>query len=893
MLRPAAYAGPLEQASLRKVINDVRLVDPASGVRSAVPGDVIRGDLGVKTGIKSRAELLFLDQTLTRLGPETFFSFNPDTRDMTLGGGTMLLQVPKHIGGARIHTAAITASILGTTIMIEYLPASYLKVVVLEGTLRLSLDHVLGESILLHPGKMVIMPPDAKRIPDPVSIDLRLLIKTSRLINPDLFKGNGKDVAEQLPSMGLVEKEIALQAGLKGTKGLIDTNLVIPGHGTSVVLATEEQLAAIHEHAQIVQLAASPTPAPAAPVPMPDPAPYPPGPATYPAVTLDSSTVINTNGNTSPGLGVYPGAIYYGSAVDGPAADFLFGAESRFSLKVNFDGQFGMEHGNFPATGVDTYKFTDITLKGNPVFKIGGPTDVALIGVNGIADGGSGLKWNIGALNGLFLGANEGSIDLSTASALTAASGSPFNWLRFYADGTGAGQGDITLDAAISTPSANLRIDAADNITLGCSSDPLAVTAETMDIYGLNSVTVNSPLNAGFIEIKSAGITTINGALNAASFVGRGPIFNVSGNLAAYNDNISGHLNVNGMIVPSSAGSESTMRTLHAGGLTAQGGLNFGGLDSVGLNNNPTDAYQLTLTSPGDITFGANAIDGADFVGGNSWLTSDAPGGNGGVLNLGTEAHPIGGNVTINAPVWATSGGNALSLATGGKGGTVNVVSRGAIAVNSSIKVSDTWTGHASAQGGNVSLKSKKKKGQAITVSNTGQILALLAAAAPGPGGTINITSAGGAINVNGGTVEADRGTIDMRNYGAAGVVNLTDANLSANVLKVGALGSNGELIINGGSLSADGAIELYAGGSDGTVLFDGDVTLSGNSTKTIAGDTVTIVNGVKVTIGGSQRANVFTNNANYSGSGGNGSTSGKFAGAGASTHPFSGAPKF
>jgi hypothetical protein len=93
--------------------------------------------------------------------------------------------------------------------------------------------------------------------------------------------------------------------------------------------------------------------------------------------------------------------------------------------------------------------------------------------------------------------------------------------------------------------------------------------------------------------------------------------------------------------------------------------------------------------------------------------------------------------------------------------------------------------------------------------------------------------------------------------------------------------------------MSANGAIELYAGGSNGTVLFDGNVTLNGNSTKTIAGDTVTIDNGYAVTIGGSHPASVYTNNANYHGSGGNGSTTGIFAGAGATTHPFSGAPKF
>jgi len=905
MLLPAASAGPLEEASLRKVINDVRIVDPANGVRPALLGDVVKDDLGVKTGIKSRAELLFQDQTLTRLGPETFFSFDPGTRDMTLGAGTMLLQVPKHIGGARIHTAAVTASILGTTIMMEYLPGSSLKVVVLEGTLRLSLDHVLGEAVLLHPGKMVIMRPDAKRIPDPVNVDIRLLTKTSRLINPDLFKKDAKDVVKELPSTGLIEKEIAVQDGLKGTKGLVDTNLVIAGQGTSVVLATDQQLAAIHGHAQIIQFAANaagtPTPPPAAPTPTP----YPRGPVTNCGATLDSSATFLTAGappKITMGAATYRGVTYYGAAIDGPAASFLFGAESDLSLWVDLDGIFGVEnHSIFPAAGIATYKFADLTLDGSPTFDTAaGPKDIALIGAGGIADGGSGLTWHLGAIHGLFLAADHGSIDLSTASTLTAASGSALSWLQFYAGGGRVGQGDVTLDGAISLPTAALEVDAADNVTIGCSSQPLTVTTNSMDINGLNSVTINSTLNAGTVEISSQGITTINGstavlngAINATTFIGNGPTFDINDSLWVNTASFTGQVNVTGAVEATTTEPVSTMRYLNVGGLTAAGGLVYNGLFAAALGGLPTDGFRLTLTSPGSITFAPNAINGASFNGGAAWLTSPDAGGNGGILDIGTTADPIGGNVTIDTPISATTGANGASATTGGNGGAVNVNSRGTISVNSLVKVSDTTLVHASAQGGNVSLKSEKRTGQAITVSNSGQILALLSAAAPGPGGTIKFTSAGGAINVNGGTVEADSGTIDMRNYGAAGAVNLTNATLTANVLKVGALGNNGELIINGGTLTADGAIELYAGGSDGTVLFDGDVSLNGNSVKTIAGDRVTIINGVIVTIGGSQQASVYTNHANYNGSGGNGSTSGKFAGAGASTHPLGGAPRF
>jgi quercetin dioxygenase-like cupin family protein len=78
----------------------------------------------------------------------------------------MLLQVPKGLGGAKIYTAAVTAAITGTTIMMEYSPGQYLKVLVLEGSLRLSRNGSFGNSLVLHAGKMVIMRPDAKKIPD-------------------------------------------------------------------------------------------------------------------------------------------------------------------------------------------------------------------------------------------------------------------------------------------------------------------------------------------------------------------------------------------------------------------------------------------------------------------------------------------------------------------------------------------------------------------------------------------------------------------------------------------------------------------------------------------------------------------------------------------------------
>src|SRR6266480_2425844 len=226
-------AGPLSSAEVTKIINRVSVVDPGKGGHPAAIREVIKDDLGLQTGVRSRSELLFQANTLTRLGAETFFSFKTGTRDMTLEKGSMHLQVPKGLGGAKIRTAAVTAAVTGTTIMVEYSPGKYLKVLVLEGSLRLSRNGSFGDSVVLHPGKRVIMRPDAKKIPAPIDVDLAQIVRTSTLVN---FPGSNI-----LPSMSLIQAAINDQARelTKGT--LVPTNLVM-GHGTNVVLASKDQL---------------------------------------------------------------------------------------------------------------------------------------------------------------------------------------------------------------------------------------------------------------------------------------------------------------------------------------------------------------------------------------------------------------------------------------------------------------------------------------------------------------------------------------------------------------------------------------------------------------------------------------------------------------------------
>ncbi len=263
------------------------------------------------------------------------------------------------------------------------------------------------------------------------------------------------------------------------------------------------------------------------------------------------------------------------------------------------------------------------------------------------------------------------------------------------------------------------------------------------------------------------------------------------------------------------------------------------------------------------------------------------------------SSSPAAATSPSTPPISADTGKNSKAGMTGGNGGTVDVTTTGAITVNSKVKVSSTETssnqadntaGRASRNGGNIKLTSKKTNGVAIAINNSGELLSLLNAAGPGSGGKITFTSSGGAINVNGGRIQADKGTVDIRNNGAAGAVTLTNANIRGDVVKVGALGANGQLLIGGGTINADTMLKLYGGsGTSGLVRFTDNVNLGGNSTKIIAGKTVTIDNTKTVTIGGSRAAQVYADTANFTGSGGNGKTTGKFGGAGASTQKLTG----
>lgn len=1122
-----SLAGPLTEAHVTKIVNQVKLVDPASGDRDAKLDDVVQGDLALTTGIKSRSELVFQDNTLTRLGPESYFSFKSGTRDMTLQRGTLLLQVPKNLGGAKIHTAAVTAAITGTTIMMEYVPQKEIKVLVLEGSLRLSMNGRFGDSLLLTPGKMVIMPPNAKRIPDPVTVDLKKIVQTSTLVNMESRKDKLANAnTPPIPSMSLIEKEIDVQQSNKDGHRLADTNLVILGKGTNVVLGSDDLMKDLTQRTDVaknnvisVVANVAPTPVPVStPVPTPNPAPTPNAnpppvgaPPAPPAVgyTIDNTTVINSPNGVAPTIvtqGVTTSGVHYTNLLtNGSPSAFLFGAASAFDNELNFDNNYSS---NFQNSSV--FEFDSLKLAGGITFNAGaGDTTVTLLGNNGITNGAGTI--DLGGINSILFATKTGSITLDPTISFTTSVENP-KVVQFYARG-----GDINSGASFNLAKSDLQFDAENNaiFTGGTiTSNNLevtglqtiqfdanatigklfqlnggnvelggSVTANTAYIYG-SSATINGTLNTpsltadvtgDFIEsnsgslvvpvggpgsattnITAGGNVTLDGTVTANKLsIGAGNALTVNNsvtssdalNATAASATINGTLNDKQATFQMTGtfllGSSSSLTTtggdvqINAGAITVDGiissahNLSLTASGAIVIDHSMTASNQILITggsvafntdfsgplsgpnateltaTSGDINAGGHTLSGFDQIllnsgnftvgtltstktvsvagtlAGNSiaadtitanalqvdsltanktltvntanlapyatnTISINAPtlnlvaganlngtngtpsllpgnamnlaistnnftlaapinlnggdgdpsqndlGGNGGQLDLTSNGGA--GGLTINAPISATTGLNSKNGNDGGNGGTVNLNSSNTITLNNKIEVSSNGVSNArrrSASGGHINIKSTATGGTAINVSSSAQLLALLNAAAPGPGGSIKFTSAGGAINMSG-TVQADRGTIEVTNNGALnGQINLTNATLLADTIKVGALSPNGTLNIGGGSISADTMLKLYAGGSNGTIDFTDNVTLGGNGAKIIAANTVIINNGKIVTVLGPSAADVFTNHANYTGFGGNGTTTGTFAGKGAITHPLNAAPGY
>ncbi|HJW37692.1 MAG TPA: FecR domain-containing protein [Candidatus Udaeobacter sp.] len=278
---------------------------------------------------------------------------------------------------------------------------------------------------------------------------------------------------------------------------------------------------------------------------------------------------------------------------------------------------------------------------------------------------------------------------------------------------------------------------------------------------------------------------------------------------------------------------------------------------------------------------GGNALINANVSGTISTL-SDADfqifnennGSGGGSIGLDATVNVTAANISTGGSLFAeifNSSGGSIGASGGSIGGGAMIdVAAANITANSLFAEIDNT-------GGSIGASTEAGAAINMNVSGTASVTTDATVAIYGSDG-----AGSAAININGPGSYNAGGTF-LTYIDGNGQITFNNATAHADVLKAGVFGANGVLNINGGMLSADTELKLYAPGSNGTLNFLSNVTLGGSAlTKILAANTINILDNVVVTIGGPNMADVYTNNANYTGFGGNGTRTGTFAGAGA-----------
>jgi ferric-dicitrate binding protein FerR (iron transport regulator) len=212
----------LKQSKLTQVVNDVQIISAADQTKkNATVNDVFNMPDILRTGASSRAELVAADETVTRVGANTIFSFDPANRTIDLKQGSLLFHSPHGKGGGTIHTGSATASVLGTTLIVTTTPNGGMKVLDLEGTVQVNFKNHLKQK--LNPGQMTFILPGGTNFAPIINFRLDELTRISLLVH---------GFNQPLPSLAQIDKQAFNQSKLIKTGRATDTGLLVGENAT-------------------------------------------------------------------------------------------------------------------------------------------------------------------------------------------------------------------------------------------------------------------------------------------------------------------------------------------------------------------------------------------------------------------------------------------------------------------------------------------------------------------------------------------------------------------------------------------------------------------------------------------------------------------------------------
>jgi hypothetical protein len=174
----------LTRAQINAYANRVELISPSGAGQIATREDCFCAGDALKTEAFSRAELVFNDGSLARLGELSQLSFWPQTRQLRLHQGTALLFVPPQQGRLFVQTPTAVTGIQNNAAVVRYVPSTGLTLVLAlahanPGAVSITTNTHPQQEIALAAGQMAFI--DATGI-QVVEFDLLEFYATSRLI---------------------------------------------------------------------------------------------------------------------------------------------------------------------------------------------------------------------------------------------------------------------------------------------------------------------------------------------------------------------------------------------------------------------------------------------------------------------------------------------------------------------------------------------------------------------------------------------------------------------------------------------------------------------------------------------------------------------------------------
>jgi hypothetical protein len=750
-----AFGAPagLKKASIEEMSGDVIVKKQTDTIdRKAILKESITGKDIIRTGKKSRAELEFEDQSICRLGSNTIFSFDPQTRDMAFSRGVALVHVPPGKGGARIATPAATAAIQGDTLVVratvmpDGTPATQFTALSprggpTDGNIVVTLNNNPNASFRLEGGQVAIVPANAtslSQIPR-AEIDVGTFAAKSPILQ-DL-----PPTAKQEVNIVTVNQNALFDSGLAQR-----TEYAIVG----------DQVVKADANGNFLPPPPTPLTTTTATAPAPTGTIMPDGTVIMPDGTMISpdGTVTKTDGTTFTSTTLADGTqVMPDGTTVSPDGTITKTDGTTYTPTTTTSGTTTYSGTTYtPPEGTKTYTAPDgttMTYDGGTTYS-GTPTTTFFTSDQPLTSTFSTFQTTLAQVIGVtapatpphppFIVPYSGIFDFSVnASAI-------FN----------TGTGEITGLAGITL--ANMGINGKYNFG---KDDVLGVSQFSFNTLAIGqNITVVGPYALQLHTINNTGVgTPLQISNSTITFSGTGPssiemVTDFSGSIVHTGTLTAENGNVR-MLAPSGSVTAGAIVTSGTDSSTGTTGGNGGNI-SLG-------APSGTVTLNGTLT--AN--------GGNN--TGTGSGGNAGSVNIQASTITFAGN-----DILANGGDSVISTTTAGKGGTISIGTPNALATVANVEIQanggSSGTGTDGA-GGNITLS-----GNSISVptSTTSPITAM--GSGPGADGgsvllksatTIDLTQSSNQtiINTSGGAGGAG-GTIALN---SASPVTITDSNLT------------------------------------------------------------------------------------------------------------------